>query len=121
MNKKEQKQLDDALTLAAFHRTTPVFPDVEIPKTYDVLSTGFLCLGSVDIPFASPACSSSVFHSRHSNTKTTTQGAIKLFSTKALALKAARYEAELHFCAALRRIDKQIEAASASESALPNV
>ena len=36
-----------------------------------------------------------------------------LFSTKVLALKAARYEAELKFCAALRYIDKQIEAESA--------
>ena len=121
MTKKEQKQLDDALMLAAFHRTIPVLPDVKIPSSYNELSTGFLCLGSVDQPYASPACSSSIHHSAHNNTKTNTQNPRELFSTKSLALKAARYEAEIHFCAALRRIDKQIESASASESALPNV
>ncbi len=111
MNKKEQKQLEDALTLAAMHPTAKVEPDVPPPingSGIDKLSVGFLPLG-VDHPRVEPACSSSCFHGVGSQTKTTSQRPVALYSTEILAWKAARNRVEEKCMDDLRRIDRIIE------------
>ncbi len=96
----------------AFRLTDPVEPDVPVPG-FDDLSKGYLFNAySGDVL---KACSSSVFHSYGRDDKTTTQGARRLYSTKALALKALRYSVERDCISRLTRIDKQIEEANKRE------
>jgi len=114
ISKKQQAEIDNrlerALTLAAFHRTEPVLPDVPVPTPFGTLSKGFLPSGYHDGISIQKACSSSVHHGIGYDDKTTTQGSRRLFSTKLLALKNARYDAEIYAAMILRRIDRQIEA-----------
>lgn len=113
MTKSELALVEELKTKASFYRTEKVEPDVPIPTSYseEKLSKGYRFLhfqsygecGRVE-----KACSSSIYHGEGWE-KTTSQGAIPLFSSRLLALKALRYEIELECMKKLRAVDKQIE------------
>lgn len=110
MNKKEQKELEDAKIAAALRWTAPVAPDVNPPSPMhpgERLSKGFLF--NAHSREVRPSCSSSISHSYGRDDKTTSQGARALYSTRLLALKALRHECEKQFAEILRIIDKRIE------------
>jgi hypothetical protein len=60
-----------------------------------------------------PACSSSVYHGFGNATKTTSQGARHLFSSRLLALRALRNDVEDDCAKRLRFVDRMIEAEEA--------
>jgi hypothetical protein len=110
MTKKEKEQIEQLKLLAAFHRTQPVTPDIEIPdNTSSQLKTGFAITGYRENVRVEPACSTAAFHGLGTQRETTTQKGIPLYSTKLLALKAARHQQELYCAKLLRLIDQQIE------------
>lgn len=64
----------------------------------------------------SEGCSTGVFHSRRSTTKTDSQNAGKMYDSKLDALKAMRHEMTREFAEKLRKVDQKIEA----ENGTPN-
>jgi hypothetical protein len=119
MTKKEQRQVDETIAglklQVALRWTEPVAPDVPPPDGSSALTVGWLtCYNRVE-----PACSSCVHHGSGTTTRTTTQGARTLFSTRLRALKALRHEMELRFAAELRQLDAQIETEQAKPTPLP--
>lgn len=111
MNKKEQAMVEALKTQAAFYRTTDVKPDVPIPEGLSrELSKGYMPIAPMsDMARVDPACSSSVHHGIGSQEKTSSQGARELYSTRMLALRKLRFDAEQECCRRLRRIDRMIE------------
>ncbi len=112
MNKKEQAemgQLRKELALArSLHFTEVVKPDVMPPTSFEMpLSKGFT-FNSYGVS-VSPACSSSIGHSPHRDTKTDRQGPTPLYSTALLAWKALRNELEIKFANELVGVDERIE------------
>lgn len=118
MTKKEQAAFDqmkrELRIKGALRWTSPVVPDVPIPKGWGDLSKGYIPVGvdsysgvSIEI-----ACTSSDFHAIRRNDKTTSQRPLRLYSTKLLALMAARTETEQSCAEKLAKIDEQIEAES---------
>lgn len=109
MTKKEQAQfhaaLDKLRIVSALRWSERVLPDVPIPKGGG-LSKGWL---PTYHDGASEACSSPVSHGTGSNTRTSTQGARELYSTRLLALRARRHELEHEYAAELAKIDARIE------------
>lgn len=105
MNKKEQKELEDAKITAALRWTAPVEPDIRIPEKG--LTKGFLF--NVYSREVVVACSSPVSHSYGRDDVTRSQNPRELYSTRLLALKALRHECEKQFAEILRSIDKRIE------------
>jgi hypothetical protein len=122
MTKKEreahEKALHEARVLGALRWSAPVSPDVA-PPTGAYHSKGWIVYASYGHHRVEPAVSSSVSHGTGTSGKTTTQGCRWLYSTKLLALKAARHEQEKLTAAMLARIDADIaaEMAAVSESA----
>lgn len=114
MTKKEreehEKALKQARVLGALRWTSPVEPDVSPPDSGTNLSTGWVprWISADGYVGAEVACSSSVFHARGRTDKTTSQNPIWMYSTKLLALKAQRHEAEKTFAEKLARIDAEI-------------
>lgn len=107
MNKKEKEMVEDLKVRCSLRLTEPVFPDVEIPK-YDEPDTKGFMMNSYSMR-VDKACSSAHGHCSTGDDKTTSQGGIKIFSTKLLALKAMRSEVEIRIAKELRKIDKMIE------------
>lgn len=111
MTKKEQAEMEslrEQLRIAkSFRFTEKVEPDV-IPPTYgQTLTRGWTFndyTGEVV-----KGCSSSVHHGYEQDEKTTEQGPLWLYSSKALALKAARNCIERKFAKELANIDALIE------------
>ena len=117
MTQKERAAVDAErealLTRLALRFTEPVLPDVPRPDSGQKRTKGFLyrgSLSSVSNVEATPACSSSVFHSSRSNTETDSQGGRALYSTRLRALKALRNELEIQAANRLRYLDTIIEA-----------
>lgn len=117
-------ELEEELRRAkAWRRTEPVEPDVPIPG-YDGprLSKGWLYnahLGSYgSTAIVERACSSTVSHAFGQDDKTTTQQPRRLYSTKLLALKAARYDLEQQMEKILAETDRQIEQAAMEADAV---
>ena len=120
MTKKEQAALEQALTHSALRATSPQEPDVPIPSSFSVLSKGWLPIaGSTDGAQVEPACSSSINHANGRTDKTTTQGPRRLYSTRLIALRQLRYEAEQAAAYRLRRIDRMIEQELETPTPLP--
>ena len=114
MTKKEKEALDAALTAAALRTTADVSADVPPPKSKG-LTKGWLPVAErSDFPRVEPACSSSDYHGKGQQYKTTSQGARRLYSTKILALKALRREVEKDCAERLRRVDRMIEEESSN-------
>ena len=115
MNKKEVaevERLKQELRLkGALRATSNVEPDVPIPLSFtESLSKGVLFSGETSSwPRVEPACSSCVFHNFGDDTRTSTQGSRRLYSTRLLAARALRYAVEQDCCARLARLDKMIE------------
>jgi len=102
--------LEEALMWAALHKTEAVKKDVPPAECFKPLSVGYDYAGSRGDYQVEPCCSSASGHSFGSTTKTDSQKSRHLYSTRLLALKAARNAIERDAAAALRNIDKQIEA-----------
>lgn len=95
----------------ALHPTEPVHPDIP-PPTYDgsdKLSKGWLVVGAGHYARVEKGCSSSAYHGSGQTERTTTQNPHALYSTRLLALRAARYEIERYAGGVLLNIDKQID------------
>jgi hypothetical protein len=111
MNKKEQAYIEELHTRLALRWTGPVEKDVPPPiwkpGVFNELLKGFT-FNSYSLA-VNESCSSSIHHSTHDSTKTTTQGAIHMFSSRMLALKAMRHQVEKECASRLRQIDKMIE------------
>lgn len=98
--------------LAAFHRTQPVEPDIDFPKSGDDNKQGYTFnayTGSVLF-----SVSSSVAHgSNHFDTgpckRTTSRGSIRQYSSAQRAARAMRYAVELECAKRLAAIDRLIE------------
>jgi len=115
MTKKERAEMEDLRTqlriAKAFRFTEKVRPDVLIPTGSGVLSRGFLYNASNMAWRVVPACSSSVAHSFGSSDKTDSRNGCPLYSTRLLALRALRNDAEQQCAKWLADIDKAIEEA----------
>ena len=111
MTKAEKEMIEHYKYLMSLRWTDPVKPDVPIPEGSGELSKGFYPIASQsDSARVDIACSSSVFHAIGSNTKTNSQRAMPLYSTRMLALRALRHQVENYCAKLLRRVDVQIEA-----------
>lgn len=110
MNKTEKayvEQLKRDLALSRSLRWTEVVkPDLEPSPYYDQLVKGYW----YNLPSyrVTTACSSLVSHSKYSDKATTSQGKCAVFSTRLLALKAMRNEAEMKAAEELASIDDLI-------------
>lgn len=117
MNKREKVQFENAIREAALNRALrwsepEQEPDVPIPGYMDDLSRGWMpkdyYIRSDHRDYAWPACSSNAGHGT-GWAKTTTQRPVELYSTKLLALRAARAKAEKQFAKILAEIDHEIQ------------
>lgn len=121
MTKKEQAEMQalrDEIRLAKALRWTGPAPtkDVPPPTGWGELSVGWWYRENEQWgDKVDQGCSSSVTHSTHSTTKTSTQGPRYFYSTKLRALQALRVEVELVSAKRLAAIDAQIEAELAKE------
>lgn len=127
MTKKEQAAFDALMAERDLYRSwrisEEVNPDLPPPKSFDGVTHGWLYV--VPTPSSSPramkAASKRVYHrvgdEAWSVSRTSwSQNARSLYSTKSLALKAARHEAFMYYAKELARLDKMIEAALAEEA-----
>lgn len=116
MSKKEKleyaKIIWDLRIHTALRFTDKVSPDIPIPE-YTVsspLTKGWVPIGSLgNQGRVEVACSSSVHHAIGRTDRTTSQNAIRLYSTKLLALRGLRNQVEKRCAEELSRIDQQIE------------
>jgi hypothetical protein len=116
MTKKEKErfaELEKELRCARSWRLTDrVSPDVAPPANSSQvgsLSTGFTVVGGCEWLRADVACSSATSHATGSIDKTNSQRPISLYSSRLLALRAARNKAEDYAIEILSRIDRLIE------------
>ena len=116
--KEEMESLRQQLREAvAFRFTEDVKPDVPPPEGGSGrLSVGFqFRLGGLrvyssrELVEALPSCSSCVGHGYGTTKETTTQNPWWMYSSKLLALRAARRELEKQYSRALASVDEQIE------------
>jgi hypothetical protein len=98
--------------LAAFHRTQPVEPDIDFPKSGDNNVQGFTFNAyTLSVLFS---VSNSVAHgSNHMDMgpckRTTSRGSIRQYTSAQRAAQAMRYVVELECARRLAAIDKLIE------------
>lgn len=98
-----QKEL---MLYKAFTRTPEVEPDVLPPEEWDTINKGWVVL--VHARDVTEGCTSKHNHNMWANTHTTSKGAISLYSTKLLALKALRNALEFEFMKAASSLDARI-------------
>ena len=114
MNKKEKAYVEKLEILAALRHTDGAEEDVLPPESCvyddddDELTKGYTFNSYAKR--VDESCSSFMSHSKHKNTKATSEGSISMFSTKTLAYKAMRKDIELRCARELRAIDLLIEA-----------
>lgn len=113
MNKKERDELDslkaELAKAKAFRFTEPVERDV-FPPTY----TGGLRKGWDFNGYngeIAKCCTSAISHSWGDDTKTSSQNARSLFSTRLLALEALRFALEHKYATHLAKVDSLIASA----------
>lgn len=114
MNKREQAEMDDLreqLRLAkAMRFTERVVEDVPCPKPGEKhMTIGWMVVGMESHARAEPACSAWNRHGRGQTKEAHAQGGVPLFSSRLLALRAARNVLEDHFAKLLAGVDKKIE------------
>ena len=90
----------------AFTRTPKVEPDVLPPEEWDTLNKGWVIL--LHAKDVTEGCTSKHNHNMWGNTHTTSKGAISLYSTELLALKALRNALELEFMKTVSSLDARI-------------
>jgi len=108
MNKKEQKLVEDLQVIAALKWTDDVVEDIPVPEYSSGVVVGYTYNHYSQT--VSESCSTSISHSTHSKSKTTSRNGIQMFSTKVKALRAMRYAVSLKAAKELRAIDILIEA-----------
>lgn len=115
MNKREQAELDAAkkavVVARALNWSEPIAPDVPPPSHSQKDTLGFAYNAHSECVLF--ARSSSVHHATSYDampTKTNSQRALSIYSTRLLALKAMRHSVELVCAEKLARIDMQIAA-----------
>lgn len=111
MTKAEKEIFNRLLTFSALRSTTEVIPDVSaVGASFDRLVVGYLPIAWMsDSARVEMACSSSVSHGIGSQTKTSSQNPMNLYSTRILALRSLRFYVEQDCAKRLRRIDLMIE------------
>ena len=107
MNKKEQSEFEQLKTALALRFTEKTLPDLAPPKDYGLLIKGY-SFNSYSMQ-VSVACTGSNMHNSNNDDRTTTRGAIHLYSNEMAAWKAMRNQVEDECALRLRRIDVQIE------------
>ena len=112
---KPKKKSDVAVELpsenqlvAALHVTPKVEPDVLPPTGFSELSKGFVYCGWLDSMRVEKACSSMSAHCVGSDQKTTSQRPKALYSSRLLALRAARNVIERECAKILLKLDAEI-------------
>jgi hypothetical protein len=115
-----RKATEPLLLRLALRWTEPVKPDVPPPdySARDNLSKGWAVAGSGHYGRVEKACSSSIYHAVGNCEKTTTQGSRSLFSSRLLALRAMRNQAELEYARSLLEWDAKIESEIRTPTAL---
>jgi hypothetical protein len=102
----------------------PVEPDIQIPEAFTEMSRGWMynvsLSGYSDSVRAIKAASTSVSHRFGDNAwesewRNGSQNARRLYSTKALSLRAARHEASVRCAEILARVDREIAACEAED------
>lgn len=117
MTKKEKAEFDVILqrvnTLAALRWTEEVKPDVPKPDSYNLQTQGWTYTASAYYggDKVSQAWSTGCSHGPGNSKSSGSQGAIDLFSTELLALKALRHAVEKECAARLYWVDRLIEKA----------
>lgn len=117
MNKKEQAafaDLERQLALVMALRVTDAVEYDVMPPSVDALSTEKLRKGWLFNSYndeVGRACTSSMYHNRHGDDKTTTQQPARLYSTEERALRALRHAVELICMKRLAGIDNRIKQA----------
>lgn len=114
MNKAEKKLLEDAYVQGALRWTQPIEPDLLPPGYLPGTSSGGFIQGWDYNQYSQnvfPAWSDSISHGSETYTtnwkiRAGSQGRRRLYSTKALALKALRASLEYKTAVELRKIDK---------------
>jgi hypothetical protein len=118
MTKAEKAAFEELGVLSALRWTAPVAHDVPAPSAGSGVTTEGWSFNvhtmDVDLWW-----SSSGTHCRVPKGFSATQGGVRLFSTRLLALKACRHAMEQEFAKKLREMDKRIEEelAASTESA----
>jgi hypothetical protein len=110
MNKKEKALVEDLKIRLALRFTDLVVEDIDFPAAgvgADNFVKGYV-FNSYSVR-VNKSCSDYLYHNHHSDGKTTTQGSIRQFSTRLLALKAMRNEIELKIAKQLYEVDQMIE------------
>lgn len=113
MNKKEREALEFAekeLAIARalrWSRYEPLVPDVPVPKNGFTQGWQVLYEGRINYAWSEMSSHGSGEHPKE-YPRTASQGGRALFSTKLLAMQAARYLMEREFAAKLAAIDAQI-------------
>jgi hypothetical protein len=107
-------EIERLKTQLALRHTAKVEPDVMPPTSCTGgLSTGWHAAASGGwrgLEYRVPeACSSSTGHNIGRNDRTQSQGSRKLYSTRLLALRSARYQLEQMAAKSLRAVDVAIE------------
>lgn len=98
--------------LAAFHRTQPVEPDIDFPKSDDNDKQGYTFnayTGSVLFSVSSSVAHGSNHFDMGPCKRTTSRGSIRQYSSAQRAAQAMRYVVELECAKRLAAIDKLIE------------
>lgn len=119
MSKKEKAEVEELIrlanTLAALRWTVHVKPDIPQPDSYNLETQGWAYMASAYYggDKVSQAWSTNCSHGPGNSRSSGSQGAIDLFSTELLALKALRHVVEKECAARLYRIDRMIEKALA--------
>lgn len=121
MNKKEQAALDAAVTAARLNRALRWSPetwidrDVPVPDRDYTDGWNYNSYGEGRVERTWSGATSHGTYYENGSRGTGTQGGIKLYSNRVLALRAMRCEMELRFAKTLARIDAAIAEAKASE------
>jgi hypothetical protein len=122
MTKKEKVKFDSALAeiriLGALRWTSKVEPDTPPPEGISEITKGWLF--NVYVRHVESACSSCVHHGYGQGSLARIGGGARsLYSTKLLALKALRHEAEREYAKYLADIDEQIANETQKPTPLP--
>jgi hypothetical protein len=122
LTKKDLAKIEAYRTLAALRWTGEVKPDIPIPECYQTTTSGWDMIPDATGwgPYATVAWSepSQYGHGKYVPNQTMGfRGSKPLYSTKLLALKAARHEIEKRFAAQLAKVDAEIEKEEAGAQA----
>lgn len=107
MNKKEQAEMEHLKTLLALRHYTKIEPDMNPPSKYNEIVNGYVFNSYSGRVIK--ACTSGIGHSIGEWDKTSSQRAIKLYSTEKLAYQAMMHDMSMEFARKLRLVEIKME------------